>query len=369
MIYAKVDTQAQVELAKAMKKTAKPKQYRRFKAIDFSGQGFSVKEIASLLDFSEATVRTLIHRYNEAGLAGLSFGYGTGRPIAIEWTIEEWQDLLAQAPASFDQLSTGAQNWTQNLLRDYLASYHGLKLSQMTISNALKRVGLNWKRAKLRTHSPDPLYVVKRERVEQLKRLAKAGELTCEASSHPRSDEPPRPGRLVFLDSTDLHWCPDVGYSYGPVAQQLKVDTPGLRNPWLALFGSLVFPTGAGLYTFHLRKRALDLREHLQLLIDSDPDVFWFVVLDNAGAHTTRLIQQFAQEHLDQLELVFLPTYSPHLNLIERLWRLLRLQVTRNQFYESITDLAEATVRWLECLSFAQFCALMGVNESELSFL
>jgi transposase len=369
MLNAKVDAQAQGELQKAMKTTANPKQYRRLKAVDLSGQGVAVPDVARLLDFSEATVRTLIHSYNEAGLAGLALGYGAGRPMALEWSIAEWQDLLAQAPASFDQLHTGAQNWTQNLLRDYLAAYHGLKVSQMTISNALKRVGLNWKRAKLRTHSPDPLYVVKRERLEQLKRLALAGELTSAASSHPRSDEPPKPANLVFLDSTDLHWCPDIGYCYGPIAHQQKVDSPGLLNPWYALFGSLVFPTGAGLYTLHHRKRALELREHLQLLIDSDPDAFWFVVLDNAGAHTTRLIHQFAQEHLDRLELVFLPTYSPHLNFIERLWRLLRLQVTRNQFYASLTDLAEAAVRWLERLAFAQFCALMGIDESELGFL
>jgi GGDEF domain-containing protein len=33
------------------------------------------------------------------------------------------------------------------------------------------------------------------------------------------------------------------------------------------------------------------------------------------------------------LEMVFLPTYSPHLNLIERLWCLMRKYVTKNQFY------------------------------------
>ena len=161
-----------------------------------------------------------------------------------------------------------------------------------------------------------------------------------------------------------MHWCPDVGYGYGPVGQQHKIDSPGSLS-----LAALSFPQVLDSYTLHQRKRALDLRAHLQLLIDSEPNVFWFVVLDNAGAHTTRLIDQTAQEYLDRLELVFLPTYSPHLNLIERFWRLLRGQVTRNQFYDSLTDPAEATVRWLECLSFAQFSALMGIDEIELGFL
>jgi len=141
-----------------------------------------------------------------------------------------------------------------------------------------------------------------------------------------------------------------------------------LANPWCALFGSLVYPSGEGLYTVHEHKRAAELREHLQLLIDSEPDVFWFVVLDNASAHTTCLIETFAGQHQTRLELVYLPTYSPHLNLIERLWRLLRSQVTRNQFYDSLRALVLAAVAWLEHLPFAQFCSLMGLDESQLAF-
>jgi hypothetical protein len=153
------------------------------------------------------------------------------------------------------------------------------------------------------------------------------------------------------------------------VGEQMKVDSPGLDNSWLALFGSLEFPTGNGLYTIHNRKRTLEVAEHLQLLIDTDPDAFWFVVLDNATAHTTQHILDFAQRHQDRLELVFLPTYSPHLNLIERLWRLMRSQVTRNQFLDSLLAVAEAVVLWLDRLSFAQFCSLIGIDEADLPFV
>ena len=211
--------------------------------------------------------------------------------------------------------------------------------------------------------------MVKRQRIAELQRLALAGQLTSAASAHPRSDEPPKAARLAFLDSTDLHWCPDLGAVYGPAGRQRKVDSPGLANPWCALFGSLVYPSGEGLYTVHEHKRAVELREHLHLLIDSEPDVFWFVVLDNASAHTTALIETFACQHQTRLELVYLPTYSPHLNLIERLWRLLRSQITRNQFYDSLMALVLAAVLWLEHLPFAQFCSLMGVDESSLAFV
>jgi len=66
---------------------------------------------------------------------------------------------------------------------------------------------------------------------------------------------PPKRAYLVFFDSTDLHWCPDVGNGYTPCGEQIQVDSPGCENPWRALFGSLIYPTGEGLYTIHERKR------------------------------------------------------------------------------------------------------------------
>lgn len=297
MLYAQVDSERHQMLQAELRVAADAKWYRRLKVIDLSGQGVAVAELAQTFDLTPATVRSYIHAFNAAGLTGLRPSYGQGRPLAVEWTSDQWLNVLAQAPCELAGLDTAARNWTQRLLQTYLAVYHQITLSQSALSTSLRRAGIRWRRAKLRVHSPDPLYVVKRQRIATLRQLALAGELTSAASAHPRSDEPPKAARLAFLDSTDLHWCPDLGAVYGPTGRQCKVDSPGLANPWHALFGSLVYPSGEGLYTVHERKRAAELREHLHLLIDSDPDVFWFVVLDNASAHTTALIAGFAAQH------------------------------------------------------------------------
>jgi ABC-type multidrug transport system fused ATPase/permease subunit len=74
-------------------------------------------------------------------------------------------------------------------------------------------------------------------------------------------------------------------------------------------------------------------------------------------------------KHHQRLELVYLPTYSPHLNHIERLWRVMRSKVTRNRFYESLDAVSKAAVHWLNTLPFAQFCSLMGVDKCELAIV
>lgn len=180
---------------------------------------------------------------------------------------------------------------------------------------------------------------------------------------------PLKPASLVFFDATPLHWCPDVGYSYVPGGAQPHVGSPGLENPWRAVLGSLSYPAGEGLYTIHERQRHQEVQTHLELLLQREPDAFYFVVLDNASAHVTPLLAPFWQAHHHQLEPVWLPTYSPHLNLIERLWRFLRGQLTKNQFYATLEHLCQAVYDWLLALPFAQFCSLMGIDEAEFGFV
>jgi hypothetical protein len=216
--------------------------------------------------------------------------------------------------------------------------------------------------------SPDPDYVVKRQRVEQLKDKAKNGDLTSHDATKADKTEPAKPATLVYFDSTDLHWCPDDGQTYSAVGQQVKVATPGDKNPWCALFGSLHYPSGEGLYTIHQRKRHLEVMAHLADLLTLDPERFYFVVMDNASAHTTAELDSFWQRHRNRLEPVFLPTYSPHLNLIERLWNYMRGKMTRNQFYESLKVQCQEIAEWFATLPFSRFCSLMGINEADLQF-
>lgn len=57
------------------------------------------------------------------------------------------------------------------------------------------------------------------------------------------------------------------------------------------------------------------------------------LVLDNAAYQHCRLVQDYAR--LLRIELMFLPSYSPNLNLIERLWKFVKKQVLYNTYYEN----------------------------------
>ena len=60
------------------------------------------------------------------------------------------------------------------------------------------------------------------------------------------------------------------------------------------------------------------------------------LVMDNARYQHCRAVMSIAAD-LD-IELLFLPAYSPNLNLIERLWKLVKKRCLTNKYYATFDD-------------------------------
>ncbi|MGZ8216356.1 IS630 family transposase [Methylomagnum sp.] len=57
------------------------------------------------------------------------------------------------------------------------------------------------------------------------------------------------------------------------------------------------------------------------------------LVMDNARCQHAKLVKALAEEL--NIELLYLPAYSPNLNVIERLWKFIRKQGLNSKYYES----------------------------------
>jgi transposase len=69
-------------------------------------------------------------------------------------------------------------------------------------------------------------------------------------------------------------------------------------------------------------------------------DVPITVVLDNARYQKCRVVPMLAEAL--NIELLYLPSYSPHLNLIERLWRFVRKKCLYSKYYDNFDDFKTA---------------------------
>lgn len=80
--------------------------------------------------------------------------------------------------------------------------------------------------------------------------------------------------------------------------------------------------------------------ELLRLLAGAHQGIPISVILDNARYQRCALVQAVAQEV--GIELLYLPTYSPNLNLIERLWRFVKKQCLYSKYYPDSTSFQQA---------------------------
>lgn len=72
------------------------------------------------------------------------------------------------------------------------------------------------------------------------------------------------------------------------------------------------------------------------------------IVLDNARIHHAKLLQPFLEEMKGRLELVFLPPYSPKLNLVEGLWKWLKSDVINNVFYHTVAEIRNNVQQFMD---------------------
>jgi transposase len=70
------------------------------------------------------------------------------------------------------------------------------------------------------------------------------------------------------------------------------------------------------------------------------------IILDNARYQRCALVQAVAQEL--GMELLYLPTYSPNLNLIERFWRFVKKQCLYSKYYADSTSFQQAILTCIQ---------------------
>ena len=137
---------------------------RRAQIVLLSAAGRRPRVIAQGLCCAVQTVRNVIHAFNATGLAALSAGSSrpkSAAPVLDAAKREQLRAILHQTPRAFGQPHS---TWTLPLLAQVVHE-HGLstrRLSPETIRQALLRLEVNWRRAKLWITSPDPAYAHKK---------------------------------------------------------------------------------------------------------------------------------------------------------------------------------------------------------------
>jgi transposase len=137
---------------------------RRCHILLASARGDTTRVIAQAVGCSPQAVRNVLRAFESRGLAVATMQSRRPHTTAKLFDAERSQRLKALLHQSPRQFGKARSTWTLALAAEVCAE-HGItaeRVSYETIRDALKRLGVGWRRAKTWITSPDPQYALKK---------------------------------------------------------------------------------------------------------------------------------------------------------------------------------------------------------------
>jgi len=285
--------------------------------------GRTPTEIATVLFCSRSSVYRIVRLYHakQLGFSVDEEGHldaPVRTTVLMPWIKRSLAALLKAPPRAYGWCRT---RWSCAALSLELHATHRLEVSAWTVRRWLHALGWVWKRAKLVAKDHDP------QRVERLARMRWQ-------VAHLQAHEV-----LVFADELAIHVLPKIGAAWMPKGSQEAVMTPG-QNEKHFLAGALNLATGKILHCLGPRKNNALFRDLLTLLDRTYPERQVrriSVVVDNYKIHKAKAVEQWLAAHA-RFVLLWLPTYCPRANPIERAFGDVHDKCTRNHKRKRLRD-------------------------------
>ena len=85
--------------------------------------------------------------------------------------------------------------------------------------------------------------------------------------------------------------------------------------------------------------------QKLELAYPNSPRIH--LIVDRGSCHTSKIVKEFLAGKNARIKLHYLPHYSPNLNPIERLWKIMHEHVSNNKNYPRAKDFIAAANKFL----------------------
>ena len=304
--------------------------YRRFadriKVILALDSGYSVEDIAEMLLIDPETVRRYRKLYESGGLDKLcSFSY-CGRVCELSDKQLERLEL---------ELRSKIYLCTQEVIQ-YIETTFGVKYTTSGVTALLHRLGFSYKKPKLVPGKACP----------------QAQESFLEMINELKETKSPKT-KLYYGDGThpQHNSLPSYGWLPKGESTELKSNTGRKR---VNISGVLDADTHEVIIKEETRLNAESTIEFFKLIEKKNPDSNKiYLILDNAGYYKGEKIREYLTT--SRIEIIFLPPYSPNLNLIERLWRFFKKKVLYNQYYERFEEFRHACLEFFKKRTLSKY--------------
>ncbi len=305
-----------------------PRVQRKMEVLWLRSHGLSHDDIAAYADVSRRTVQRYLDEYIEGGLPRLR---------RCRW--HQPQSTLVQHEESLEEYFLKHPPRSAKQAQAIIAEQTGIRRGLSQVRHFLKdRLGLGWRKV-------GAIPVPPKESVEE---HAREQATFMREKLEPRLEQARRGRRQVyFVDAAHFVFAPFLGCLWCAARLFVRAASGRKRHNVLgaldAVTHRMIRVTNDGYIN------AESVCALLRSVAGASVGLPITLVLDNARYQKCALVQGLAASL--GIELLYLPGYSPNLNLIERLWRFVRKQSLDSTYYEDFEQFRRAIDGCLDDLS------------------
>ena len=305
------------DLKRAHRMQRKKSHADRIKAVVALANGWTPVQIADMLLIDEKTVRNYFDRFCENGVGGLLNDNYKG----------------ASPKLSDDHIRSLTQHLDDTIYSDsmdiieYIKSEYGIEYSRSGFTDLLHRLGYSYKKPK---HVPG-------------KADADAQEAFVEEYCNLKTSKGEN-DVILFADAThpQHNSSPSYGWIRTGVDKELKANCGRQRLNINGVIDVESCESTVGFYDTINAQSTIDLFKQVETKYKKADRIT--IIVDNARYYRNKELDKYLST--SRIELLFLPPYSPNLNLIERFWKYFRKKVINNRYYPSYQEFIESCRRF-----------------------
>lgn len=291
----------------------------RVKCVIALGKGYTFEQIAEILLINERTARRYFNTYKEKGEDGL---------ILLEYRGRIPKLTKAQSEELKEHISNNLYSKAMDIVY-YIKMKYGVDFTPEGLVITLHRLGFSYKKTKVRPAKADSKK--QEDFVEEYKRLRE----------NLRKDE-----KIMFVDA--VHPTHNVMPAYAWILTGTEKEVKSNTGRERVNINGAYSPCD----------NEIIVREDETINAQSTIELFKmiekknielktiYIILDNAKYNRSKLVKEYLLN--SRIKLIFLPSYSPNLNLIERLWKYFKKNVLYNKYYENVEDFRKAIIDFFE---------------------
>ena len=289
--------------------------FYRLHAIILLGTGYTLQKVKEVLFIDDETLRNYVDIYRNEGIEGLLTDNRGGKVCRLSASEIE---LLCS------ELSSTIHPTTASVVH-FVKEHLGVVYSNTGMRDLLHRLNYVYKKPKLVPGNPD---------IEAQEFFAEEYENFMFSKLEDVE--------VVFLDAVHPEHNAMAAYGWIKRGEEKELKTNSGRQR-LNLHGAI----NAETYEITIiESDTVNADSTIQLLSEIEqryPGASVIkVILDNARYHYSKELKAYVAT--SRIDLVFLPSYSPNLNLIERVWKFFKKKVLYNTYYENVAVFRQACI-------------------------